>query len=222
MSAAQGRFTSPDPIYFQKEMLTDPQRWNLYAYTGNNPLRFVDPKGEAIELEGDEEERRKALEALRTNGPDANGPAFDKINTAAASLGSVIQSQQVVTLGLVSNGTTLTNDRGEPITIGSINDGRSPGVTSFFSGGKLSVFILDPSTNPGQLPASKMQPSNAPGSIDQGILALHELGHAGYIMGALLDQNNNKADCKKNKRVYGRGSVQTKRGSSGRQSLRPA
>jgi len=45
--------------------LTDPQRWNLYAYTRNNPLRFVDPKGEAIELEGDEEERRKALEALR-------------------------------------------------------------------------------------------------------------------------------------------------------------
>jgi RHS repeat-associated protein len=65
MSSAQGRFTSPDPIYFQKEMLTDPQRWNLYAYTRNNPLRFVDPKGEAIELEGDEEERRKALEALR-------------------------------------------------------------------------------------------------------------------------------------------------------------
>jgi hypothetical protein len=108
-------------------------------------------------------------------------------------LAGVIQSQQVVTLGLVSNDTTLTNDRGQRITIGSINDGRSPGVTSFFNGGQLGVFILDPSTNPGQIPAAMMQPSNAPGSVDQGILALHELGHAGYIMGALLDQNSNQA-----------------------------
>ena len=44
MSAVQGRFTSTDPIYFQKEMLVDPQRWNLYAYGRNNPLRFIDPK----------------------------------------------------------------------------------------------------------------------------------------------------------------------------------
>ena len=34
-SGAQGRFTSPDPIYFQSEMLLDPQHWNLFAYVGN-------------------------------------------------------------------------------------------------------------------------------------------------------------------------------------------
>lgn len=226
MSSAQGRFTSPDPIYFQKEFLDDPQRWNLYAYARNNPLRFIDPKGEAIELLGDEEERKKALEALRkgvgqqagaylyenkvttkdkngnevtkyyvgiyTNGPDAKGPAFEKINNAAASLGGVIKSQDVVTFGLVSNGTTLTNDFGQQITVGSINDQRSPGVTSMFSG-QLGVFILDPSTNPGQLPANMMNPNTAPGTVDQGILALHEIGHAGYAMGALLDQNSNKS-----------------------------
>jgi len=226
MSSAQGRFTSPDPIYFQKEMLADPQRWNLYAYARNNPLRFIDPKGEAIELLGDEVERKKALEALRngvgeagsylyenkvttkdengnevtkyyvgiyTNGPDANGPAFEKVNTASASLGGIINSQQVVTFGLVSNGTTLTNDFGQQRTIGSLNDGRSPGATSTFNGGRLGVFILDPSTNPGRVPADQMQPSNAPGSVDQGILALHELGHAGYVMGVLMPGPSSKA-----------------------------
>jgi RHS repeat-associated protein len=62
-SAAQGRFTSPDPVFFQAGMLTDPQRFNLYAYVRNNPLRYVDPKGEAIELTGTDEERAKKLAA---------------------------------------------------------------------------------------------------------------------------------------------------------------
>ncbi len=101
------------------------------------------------ELLGDEDERKKALAALRngvgeagsylyenkvtttdkegnevtkyyvgiySNGPDANGPAFEKVNTAAASLGNIINSQPVVTFGLVSNGTTLTNDFGQQRT----------------------------------------------------------------------------------------------------------
>ena len=63
--SALGRFTSPDPIFFQKDMIADPQRWNLYAYVRNNPLALVDPKGEAIELLGDEKEREKSLRALR-------------------------------------------------------------------------------------------------------------------------------------------------------------
>jgi RHS repeat-associated protein len=44
-SGAQGRFTSTDPLYFQAEMLADPQRFNLYAYTRNNPLSFIDLDG---------------------------------------------------------------------------------------------------------------------------------------------------------------------------------
>src|SRR5258708_5152210 len=38
MSAAQGRFTSPDPKMFPHD-ITDPQSWNKYGYTRNNPLR---------------------------------------------------------------------------------------------------------------------------------------------------------------------------------------
>jgi hypothetical protein len=39
-----GRFTSPDePFAGQDE--EDPQTWNLYAYTSNNPLVRVDPDG---------------------------------------------------------------------------------------------------------------------------------------------------------------------------------
>jgi RHS repeat-associated protein len=51
--AAQGRFTTVDPkltgVPFP-EHLANPQRWNIYAYAPNNPLRFIDPNGEDIEL----------------------------------------------------------------------------------------------------------------------------------------------------------------------------
>jgi RHS repeat-associated protein len=43
-SGAQGRFTSPDPKMFPHD-ITDPQSWNKYAYTYNNPLRYTDPDG---------------------------------------------------------------------------------------------------------------------------------------------------------------------------------
>jgi RHS repeat-associated protein len=60
-SGAQGRFTSADPYNISFEAskarpsdqpgllsgyLSKPQVWNKYAYTLNNPLRYVDPTGE--------------------------------------------------------------------------------------------------------------------------------------------------------------------------------
>jgi RHS repeat-associated protein len=43
-SAAQGRFTSPDPLMASGKA-SNPQSWNRYAYVFNNPLRHVDPDG---------------------------------------------------------------------------------------------------------------------------------------------------------------------------------
>lgn len=43
-SGAQGRFTTPDPLMASGKA-SNPQTWNRYAYTLNNPLRFVDPDG---------------------------------------------------------------------------------------------------------------------------------------------------------------------------------
>lgn len=44
LSAAQGRFTSPDPL-LNSGRPEIPQSWNRYAYTLNNPLKYVDPDG---------------------------------------------------------------------------------------------------------------------------------------------------------------------------------
>lgn len=40
-----GRFTTIDPVLNIEAALTEPQRWNRYAYALNNPLAVVDPDG---------------------------------------------------------------------------------------------------------------------------------------------------------------------------------
>jgi RHS repeat-associated protein len=49
-SNVQGRFTSADPGPF---VVADPQNWNRYAYTINNPLKFTDPTGRSLSLNGE-------------------------------------------------------------------------------------------------------------------------------------------------------------------------
>src|SRR2546423_13838840 len=43
-SSSCGRFTSPDP-YSGSMSLTDPQTFNRYSYTGNDPVNHTDPSG---------------------------------------------------------------------------------------------------------------------------------------------------------------------------------
>ncbi|MEK6303568.1 MAG: RHS repeat-associated core domain-containing protein [Acidobacteriota bacterium] len=43
-SSAQGRFTSSDPL-LSSATVYDPQTWNRYSYTLNNPLKYIDPFG---------------------------------------------------------------------------------------------------------------------------------------------------------------------------------
>src|SRR5206468_8252615 len=46
LSAAQGRFTSPDPGNVSGlTHMDDPQSWNAYSYVRNNPLKFTDSDG---------------------------------------------------------------------------------------------------------------------------------------------------------------------------------
>jgi RHS repeat-associated protein len=45
MSSSQGRFTSADPSRLGA-FIDNPQSWNMYSYTYNNPLKFVDKNGE--------------------------------------------------------------------------------------------------------------------------------------------------------------------------------
>jgi RHS repeat-associated protein len=89
-SSTQGRFTSPDPLYIELRRLGDPQQLNLYAYTRNNPLKFIDATGLDITVTGTEQD--DYLKGLQKNVSfqvqlnstnkveivDAKGNALDK------------------------------------------------------------------------------------------------------------------------------------------------
>jgi RHS repeat-associated protein len=45
VSSSLGRFVTPDPASMRPNQLVNPQRWNMYGYGVNNPLRYVDPDG---------------------------------------------------------------------------------------------------------------------------------------------------------------------------------
>lgn len=63
-SSTQGRFTSIDPL-LASGWPAQPQSWNRYSYTINNPLKYIDPTGMRSELvhesghTDDEEQRRR-------------------------------------------------------------------------------------------------------------------------------------------------------------------
>ena len=67
-SSPQGRFTSVDPVKLTPARMLDPQRFNLYAYVRDNPLKFIDPKGEDGFLANEDKEGRgKALLKITVN-----------------------------------------------------------------------------------------------------------------------------------------------------------
>ncbi|HLD05984.1 MAG TPA: RHS repeat-associated core domain-containing protein [Candidatus Nanoarchaeia archaeon] len=57
-----GRFTTADTV---KGKLTNPQSLNLYAYTLNNPLKYVDPSGNRVIILGSRSEIKSIFSAIQ-------------------------------------------------------------------------------------------------------------------------------------------------------------
>jgi RHS repeat-associated protein len=106
-SSTQGRFTSPDPGNAGADV-GDPQSWNGYAYSLNNPLRYIDPDGlrwaqatvdGGIQYQWFDDDEKDA------NGQTAYGRALGSGWSAVTFNGSGTLS---FTNGLLAPGETLT------------------------------------------------------------------------------------------------------------------
>ena len=117
-SGAQGRFTSPDPEIIP-ENIANPQAWNKYAYTYNNPLRFTDPDGRAPQegaaLRQDAAvrdyvagriTREQLADRMGVNGPIGLGVAGLGLMTGGAAIEA---GSGILALGQAALGWALSN-----------------------------------------------------------------------------------------------------------------
>ena len=204
-ASAQGRFTSADPLFFQEEMLADPQRFNLYGYVRNNPLSFIDPTGKRIELTGEtDEERKRQLAAIQAAvGEKAGGRlaieqdqesgsffvgitgdlgSFRDINPVASTFATIITLEESVKFDIVASRERMDLGDGKEHTlygekaIGATARAYNP--TSGLYDGALRVFVRRPQEG---YPSDGLFGSFGL-SNNLGTVTGHEFGHALELM----------------------------------------
>jgi RHS repeat-associated protein len=177
-SSAQGRFTSPDALIMKKEWLSDPQRWNHYAYVRNNPLKYIDPNGEDLEIyiyygKDLTDEQKKYLQANMKQIQAAIAEKFKKAGVDKVEFrdGTKLTDKQVAAI--------RANNPAGVATLNFVNQsfaGHSLGGANGATDAPLSVVSLK-NTFEGSLinPAAT---DDATKTFRLGEVASHELGHA--------------------------------------------
>jgi RHS repeat-associated protein len=67
-ASAQGRFAGADPVLIDGKRQVDPQMLNLYAYARNNPLKYTDPSGMEVYVDGDRAATEAYISSLNSRG----------------------------------------------------------------------------------------------------------------------------------------------------------
>jgi RHS repeat-associated protein len=130
-ASTMGRFMTPDPVKITPGRMANPQQLNLYSYVANNPLRFVDPDGETLQISGNVDEAQKQLCVLI--GGDCSRISYNgDTHTITVNLTGIDLSQ--------NEGASLLND-----VVGSKNDySLDLGSSMLTAGGLRSITNDDP------------------------------------------------------------------------------
>ena len=101
-SGAGGRFTSADAP-FADQRASDPQSWNLYSYTRNNPLVRVDPNGRFVFTLAAIAAALYVAADIVSTGVDVY-TLYDTVQDPEATTGDVLVATGAVGVGLVAPG----------------------------------------------------------------------------------------------------------------------
>ncbi len=219
-SSSLGRFMSPDPPLLDQH-IADPQSWNLYSYARNNPLSYIDPTGNAVELLGDEEQRKKELAFLQKSlgndkaasnlyinevkdgdktryfvGIKGDVGDFMKMGATSHDLANLVQNKNVVEFGLTSQdlsrqGGAVTYEKGEA-------EGGNQNVRVLVNPDQAYIAnrVLDPNTvlGSGRFEGQNQDPRWRVNPFTGQTMTWHEFGHAwASINGRSLDRSNPEA-----------------------------
>jgi hypothetical protein len=180
--------------------LSSPQQWNRYPYVTNNPLKYVDPNGELLEISGTEEERKKALERIKgVVGEKAAGLLYvrednghyyvdykgkDRDALAATSelgvhIADIIDSNKTVEFHIATTFSTKSGNHSVNAFGGAATVGAEESVT-----GNTQIFVHPDAGNVAQLKfgstfLSRTRSSDGrPLDFYNDIVDAHEFGHA--------------------------------------------
>jgi len=122
--SALGRFTSPDPKIFSGQRISDPQQWNSYVYTRNNPLLFVDPDGRELRLAGDRQAEALNILAEQYRHPEQRAAIAAAANSQIKNTFAVgpIRDEPGGEVTFGENLTKLNSPRSNPDPAKTTND----------------------------------------------------------------------------------------------------
>jgi hypothetical protein len=199
--------------------LSQPQQWNRYSYAINNPLLYVDPDGEAIQLSNDKDERDRQLQALREmvgsgaaaylyanqtsdgnwyvgiydQNPNGDTRSFEQVNEVAGEIGAIVRDKEIASLEFVPRGTIVMEDSevtGRRIAEARRGTSDTPAATGYFNG-QLKIKMLDWSKHSlGYLPGELMS-DRKDNWLTPSVMVGHEFGHARARMTGYRDLRGN-------------------------------
>jgi RHS repeat-associated protein len=178
-----GRWTAADPVGLVDGV-------NLYAYCRGNPVKYIDPDGKEIRLEGTEEEKKATFKNLQKLTNDELSMSFNKEDststviikkTGGANTGKDLKLgseliQELIQLGDGAKTVTIKQVKGEKKNYAYIADdskeadaenGTGTNAIIDFNLASADVLVEDPDT--GELFTETMAPH---------IVLAHELIHA--------------------------------------------
>jgi len=152
-ASIQGRFTSPDPL-LSSGTIYDPQSWNRYTYTLNNPLKYTDPFGLYVFANGTDEEKKKFIQGLKDlqRARDSFKKGSDEYNRLDRALKAYAPGKDMK--DGINNGVTVkfgtTASRAPAYTEVGINADTNTGAkvtTADNPTGQNTVVTFDPAKN---------------------------------------------------------------------------
>jgi RHS repeat-associated protein len=120
-AAQQGRFTSVDLGPFTP---ADPQNWNRYTYVQNNPLKFRDPSGNTLTINGDDAQQL-VTELERLTGYKLNRNAKTGVVTIDRKVKRKMEGTSKALAGKLD---TVIRDTSVNEKINVVNDNKAPKV----------------------------------------------------------------------------------------------